>query len=305
MTRTPSSCDWVSSGVTEQLLLDFVESGMLPGKDEIHWRVPGPEKRPEPKEGEIVIFTDHILRGFYPPGSKFFRDVLHFFQIHPQDIGPNSVTNICQFQVLSEVYMQEEPSVDLFYDYHYANRQTEMAAGPSLELGGITIQRRRDLPYPSATLPSHPKDWNKTWFYCKDTSPEGENPLPGYRPTRLCFTNDNPLPARMTAAERAKYAPAYTKVKALLANGLTGVDLTRCWVSWKIMPLSRRDRLMCEYTGEPNDPLCFKNTPLTDEDINTGVKGLLGENQEACSKVGLKPFYAKNPAPDVSLFSFN
>ena len=106
MTRTPSSCDWVSSGVTEQLLLDFVESGMLPGKDEIHWRVPGPEKRPEPKEGEIVIFTDHILRGFYPPGSKFFRDVLHFFKIHPQDIGPNSVTNICQFKVLSEVYMQ-------------------------------------------------------------------------------------------------------------------------------------------------------------------------------------------------------
>src|SRR6266566_3173668 len=139
-----------------------------------------------------------------------------------------------------------------------------MVGGSSLELGGISIQRQRDLPYPSATLPSHPKDWNKTWFYCKDTSPEGENPLPGYRPTWLCKTNA--LPERMTAAERVKYAPVYTKIKALLANGLIGVDLTRCWVSWKILPLSRRDQLMCEFTGELDDPLCFNVTPLTEQD---------------------------------------
>jgi hypothetical protein len=204
---------------------------------------------------------------------------------------------MCQFQVLCEVYLQEEPSVDLFHDYHYANRQTEVAAGTSLELGGISIQRRRDLPYPIALLPSHPKDWNKTWFYCKDTSPEGENPLPGYRPTRLCNTSE--LPNRMSAAERAKYAPAYAKIKALLANGLTGVDLTRCWVSWKILPLSRRDRLMHQFTGEPNDPLYFNATPLTEEDINSTVKGLLGEKQAVCNKTGLKPFCAKNPAPAV------
>ena len=105
MSRAPASCDWVGSGVTEQLLLDFVESGILPAQDVIHWRVPGPEIRPTPKEGEVVVFTDHLLRGFSPPGSKFFRDVLHSFKLHPQDIGPNSVTNICQFQVLCEVYL--------------------------------------------------------------------------------------------------------------------------------------------------------------------------------------------------------
>jgi hypothetical protein len=103
----------------------------------------------------------------------------------------------------------------------------------------------------------------------------------------------------MSAAERAKYAPAYTKIKALLVNGLTGVDLTRCWVSWKILPLSRRDRLMHQFTGEPNDPLCFNATPLTEEDINSTVKGLLGEKQAVCNKTGLKPFCAKNPAPAV------
>ena len=136
---------------------------------------------------------------------------------------------MCQFQVLCEVYLQEEPSVDLFHDYFYINRQTKVAAGPSLELGGVSIQRRRDLPYPAAVLPSHPKDWNKTWFYCKDTSPKEENLLPGYSPTRLCTSGE--LPDWMSTAERVKYAPAFVKVRALMANGLTGVDLTRCWVS--------------------------------------------------------------------------
>ena len=83
----------------------------------MHYRAPDPgEERPRPKDDEVIVFTDHMNRGFSPPGSKFFRDVLHFFQLHPQDIGPNSMSNICNFQVFCEVYLQEEPSVELFRD---------------------------------------------------------------------------------------------------------------------------------------------------------------------------------------------
>ena len=68
------------------------------------------------------------------------------------------------------------------------------------------------------------------------------------------------------------------------------------------MPLSRRDRLMSEYTGEPNDPLRYSNTQLIEQEVNSIVKTLLGEKQEACNKTGLNPFYTKNPAPPVSIF---
>ena len=139
MTKAPSSCDWVASGVTELMLNEYVTMGVLPDKEVIHWRVPGGEVSPKPKEGELVIFTDHLLRGFSPPGSRFFLDALHFYKLHPQDIGPNSVTNLCQFQVFCQAYLQEEPTVDLFKDFFYINRQTEIADGPSLELGGISI----------------------------------------------------------------------------------------------------------------------------------------------------------------------
>src|SRR5215216_484542 len=168
--KTVISCNWVPSIVAEGTLKDFVKIGFLPAKDIMHWRAPKPSKeKPHPKDCEVIIFTDHMNRGFSPPGSKIFRDVLHFFQLHPQDIGPNSVSNICNFQVFCEVYLQQEPTVELFREFYYLNWQNEFTDGPRLELGGISIQRRKEATFPASTLPSHPKDWNQTWFYFGDT----------------------------------------------------------------------------------------------------------------------------------------
>ena len=106
------------------------------------------------------MFADHLGRGFSPPDSKNFRDVLASFQLRPQDIGPNSVTNICHFQVFCEVYLQEEPSVELFRDFFHLNRRTEFTDGPNTELGRMAVQKRKDVSFPHAKLHSHPKEWN-------------------------------------------------------------------------------------------------------------------------------------------------
>lgn len=79
--------------------------------------------------------------------------------------------------------MQMEPTIPLFREFFYLNRQTECADGPSLELDGVTIQRRRDGGFPAASLPSHPKGWTKTWFYCQNTTLADENPLPVTQPS--------------------------------------------------------------------------------------------------------------------------
>ena len=85
-------CNWVTSIVTKDTLKDFVTVGYLPEKSVMSYHAPHPaEERPHTKDGKIIVFTDHMNRGFSPPGSKFFRDVLHFFKLHPQDIGPNSI----------------------------------------------------------------------------------------------------------------------------------------------------------------------------------------------------------------------
>ena len=72
------------SNVTDDTLDDFVKTGYLPKKEVMSYRVPDPsEERPQPKDGEVVVFADHMSQGFAPPGSKFFRDVLHFFDLRP------------------------------------------------------------------------------------------------------------------------------------------------------------------------------------------------------------------------------
>jgi len=244
-----------------------------------------------------VIFVDHLARGFKPPGSKFYRDVLANFQLRPQDTGPNSVTNLCHFQVLCEVYLQEEPTVELFRDCFHLNRRTEFTDGPNTELGGMAIQKRKEITYPHARLHSHPKEWNATWFYCKDTSPDDENPLPGFRPERL--SNTHPFPQRLSAKERSKYAPQLSKLRAFMANGLTGVDLARCWISWSILPLSRRSGLMCQYTGSVDDPLRHTNIQLSDDEVTYAVKKMLNEPEHLCAQTGLLPFCATNKPPAV------
>ncbi|XBI56525.1 hypothetical protein VPH35_038099 [Triticum aestivum] len=290
------TCNWMKSNVTNETLADFVKSGYLPKKDVMSYRAPDPsEERPQPKDWEVVIFADHMSRGFAPPGSKFFRDVLNFFDLRPQDIGPNSVSNICNFQVFCEVYLGEEPNQLLFRELFYLNRQNECANGPSLELGGISIQRRRDCLFPYAEPPSHPKDWNQTWFYCQDTSPADESPLPGFRPSRLEPTH--PLSDKLTQAERQPLLPTINKIKALLGNGLNGIDLVRVWISWRVIPLSRRPGLMCEYTGRKDDPQRHSRNDLPEDVAEDMTKALLNESLADCGRTGLAPFCKTNPAP--------
>ena len=151
--------------------------------------------------------------------------------------------------------------MELFREYFYLNRQNECTNDPSLELGRISIQRRQVAVFPLVVLPSHPKDWNQTWFYGQDISPADEKPLSGYRMERL--DSKFVLPDKLNAAERKKLIPSIKRIQALLGDGLTGVDLIRCWIAWRVIPLSRQSKLMYKYGGGPNDSLRHSSVQLT------------------------------------------
>ena len=178
------------------------------------------------------------------------------------------------------------------------NHQNEYSNGPSLELGGVSIQRHRDVIFPYAQPPSHPKDWNQTWFYCQDTSPAEENPLPGFRALRL--ESNHPLLDKVTTVERLPLAPTIRKIKALLANGLDDIDLVRVWVTWRVLPLSRRPGLMCTYSGETDDPLRHSPDDLPEDVVEAMIQSLLKEGTVTSNAFGLLPFCKKNPTPAVS-----
>ena len=46
MAKTYTSCNWVKSRVTEEELNNYVATGALAKKEDIHWRAPGDEVPP-------------------------------------------------------------------------------------------------------------------------------------------------------------------------------------------------------------------------------------------------------------------
>ena len=117
---------------------------------------------------------------------------------------------------------------------------------------------------------------------------------------RRASSDGLPAPDALTPKEQAAHTFVWVKLKSPNANGLTGVDLIRCWEEWCIMPLSRRDGLMCHYNCDLNNAQRFTNVMLDSEEVNSLVKKLCGEPKEACSKIGLKPFCIMNPAPEAN-----
>lgn len=85
-----------------------------------------------------------------------------------------------------------------------------------------------------------------------------------------------------------------------MANSLTDIDLVQCWVTWRILPLSRRAGLMCEYTGDLKDPQCHCEIQLSDAEINDATKTLLNESLAECSKNGLSPLCTFNQPLAIS-----
>lgn len=78
---------------------------------------------------------------------------------------------------------------------------------------------------------------------------------------------DFELREKLTEEEEATLVPIFGKLRGLTTNGLTGIDLIRCWVEWTILPLSCWNGLMCEYDGDLNHPQCNFSVRLSEEDI--------------------------------------
>jgi hypothetical protein len=299
-TKRKIICNWTKSNARESRLQELVEVGYLPEKSIISWRAPDEdENSPQPGPGEVIIFADHVTRGFCPPGSLFFRRVLQYFNIRPQDLSPNSILNITHFVVLCEAYLGIEPDLSLFLEFFYCKPQRENSDGPLVVCGGVTIQRRRNIIFPTVVLLSHPKDWQKTWFYCKAATPADEPPLPGFRVDRLTI-NDNMNSFASPEARRA-IEPLVGRVCALLAHGLTGTDLVKCWMNWHILPLAKRPGLMCDYSGLLNDPQRFNDKRHTDAALVKSIRKIVNELPASLATTGLQPFSKVNPLKAVSL----
>lgn len=79
--KPSKTANWEKSTMIELQLDQLVLIGLVLPRDEIAWRAPEEETQPQPGQGEIIIFADHLDRGFRPPGSRFFRNILQYYGV--------------------------------------------------------------------------------------------------------------------------------------------------------------------------------------------------------------------------------
>src|SRR5436190_21017183 len=69
---------------------------------------------PTTNTSEVVVFEPFFYRGFALPTSKFFRGLLHFYEIKLVNLNPNSILHISTFIHLCEAFLGVQPYFALF-----------------------------------------------------------------------------------------------------------------------------------------------------------------------------------------------
>ena len=112
--RRTISANWGRSTLSQETLEEYEQSGLI--SSSIKWRAAGEEVEPTPATGEVVVFGEHLFRGFSPPGNLFFRQLLAHYKLRIHDLAPDSILNLSNFVTLCEDYLQIKPDLDLWLE---------------------------------------------------------------------------------------------------------------------------------------------------------------------------------------------
>ena len=140
------------------------------------------EITPAPEEGERAVFCSHCLCGIGLPASAFFRSFLDFYQLQPHHLTPNTVVLLSAFVTLCEAYLGVLPTLELWGEFFQSKLGTRMQGVPAPSGAFIAMRRTAaDNPFPVITLIQSVKRWQKSYFYVKNVTPQGDYVnLPAY-----------------------------------------------------------------------------------------------------------------------------
>src|SRR5438132_9094 len=109
------------------------------GPDVLVLREGGSAGVPQPRVGEIVIFTSFLTAGLAPPFSKFLRYVLSYYGIHLTHLVPNSIVILSTFAHLCEMFLGIPPNLYLFRYFFLLRPHASDGV-----VGSCSFQRRSD-----------------------------------------------------------------------------------------------------------------------------------------------------------------
>ncbi|KAE8798056.1 hypothetical protein D1007_26667 [Hordeum vulgare] len=172
---------WLGCDICDGHIHALRHRRMLPPAFFVAVRIPAAETAPTPREGEIVVFDEHLYKGFGFPASNFFATFLNFFGLQPYHQAPNAILQLASFVVLCEGFMGIEPCPDLWQSVFFFNQQStkmdkaeaEKLTGPRpmTPCGAALVHHRTKCGCPQMPLQDSIKQWQRRFFYMKNANP--------------------------------------------------------------------------------------------------------------------------------------
>lgn len=92
--------EFEASSIESKDLKTFHAARLIHEKRIIEWHVPDNEPYLKPNLEEIVVFAPFLMHGFGLSASKFFHDLLQYYQIKLVQLNSNSILYIAIFSYL-------------------------------------------------------------------------------------------------------------------------------------------------------------------------------------------------------------
>ena len=125
--------------MSESVLADFAEKGVLPLKEVAHWRAPRREDFPETRPDEVVSFLAFHECGLGYPAHWFLRGLLNEWGLELQHLNPTGVLHIAGFITVREAFLEMEPHTDLFLLFFSERAMADWSSVETAPVGGFAL----------------------------------------------------------------------------------------------------------------------------------------------------------------------
>jgi hypothetical protein len=159
------------------------------------WIVPSERDRvPNPPYGYVVSFVLFHESGFTAPASRFMRALCYHYGVELHNFTPNAISQVATFVGACEGFLGIPINWDLWVHLFRAELHTlatsELRTRRASRAGGLALAVRsaRREEYILCTMTSNNADWERGWFYLRNTDPglppkparcTGRGPPPG------------------------------------------------------------------------------------------------------------------------------
>src|SRR6185369_12756974 len=168
------STGWRKSKMSESVMQELENLGLLQTQGVIQWRAGEGEDYPMEGTLEIVVFCDFGERGLALPMSEFFYTLLQFWGIQLHHLTLQSILHLSIFTHFYEAFIGILPHFHLFQHFFFLV-PVPNATNPAV-VGGCELVLRPETRGEYLTYDPTGKgaEWKKFWFHVRNF----ESPLP-------------------------------------------------------------------------------------------------------------------------------